>query len=481
MHSMALPWHLRSRRGSLLLEAIVSIGIFALFLAGIGVSLVLGERSTIAGGDRVRAGFVAEQVLEAARQMRNTSFASLTAGTYGMRLVGSTWTLTGSSVLSVDGYRSHIAIIDRATDWKEAAATVSWNFGQTRSGSLTLRTYVTNWRKPYTIGNWASPSLQSTTSQGGSPSFQKVVVSGNYAYVSAAAANGLYVYDVSNLSAPVRVSSSLNIGSGVYGLAISGTGLLLATDSPTQEVQLYNIASPTTLSTANLVATYNLPGSGKARAVAMYGSTAYVGALEDPGNREFYALAISATGSLSFLDALSTTGSVLDISLSDGYAYIANARNAGEFLVVDIFDPQDLVYAPGVGMDLNSIEDGIAMNTFGTSALLGRIAGPSISEVVLYVIGESPVPSPPPGPWTQELAGDANAIASVYGGKYAFIGGSGDPNELRVLDVPRFSSGQEPTVATYNAAATIRGLAYDWRFDRLFAVTASTLLIFRPG
>jgi hypothetical protein len=62
-----------------------------------------------------------------------------------------------------------------------------------------------------------------------------------------------------------------------------------------------------------------------------------------------------------------------------------------------------------------------------------------------------------------------------------FIGSSGDPNELRVLDVPKFSSGQAPTVATYNATATIRGLAYDWHFDRLFAVTSSTFLIFRPG
>jgi hypothetical protein len=478
---MALPWRLRSRRGSLLLEAIVSIGIFALFLAGIGVSLVLGERSTMAGGDRVRAGFVAEQSLEAVRQMRNVSFSSLTAGTYGVKLVNNAWALTGSSVVSTDGYRSNVTITNQSADWKQVAATVTWNFGQTRSGSLTLQTYVTNWRKPYTIGNWASPSLQSTVSQSGSPSFQKVVVSGNYAYVSASAGNGLYVYDISNLSSPVRVSSSLSIGSPVYGLAISGTGLLLATGSATQEVQLFDIESPTTLTSANLIGTYNLPGSGRARSVALYGDTAYIGATEDPGNPEFFSLAISGTGALSYLDSLTTTGSVLAISLSDGYAYIADAKNSGEFLVVDIFDPAELVYAPGVGMDLDSTEDGIAMSTFGTSALLGRISGTSISEVVLYVIGESPVPTPPPGPWTQEIAGDANDIASVYGGKYAFIGSSGDPNELRVLDVPKFSSGQAPTVATYNATATIRGLAYDWHFDRLFAVTSSTFLIFRPG
>jgi hypothetical protein len=229
------------------------------------------------------------------------------------------------------------------------------------------------------------------------------------------------------------------------------------------------------------MSTYDLPGSGLARSVAVYAQNAFIGALENPGNKELYSLSVSDTGSLTLLDSMALSGSVMDISLSDGYAYIASSNNAGEFRVVDIFDPTNLIDAPGTGIDLDNTQDAFSMNTFGTSALIGRASGTTIDELILYQIGDSPVPTPPPGPWTLELAGDGNSIASVYGGKYAFVGGSGDPNELRVLDVPKMASGQVGTVATYNASATIRGIFYNWQTDRLYAVTSSTFLIFRPG
>ncbi|HRH93068.1 MAG TPA: hypothetical protein PKV72_00885 [Candidatus Peribacteria bacterium] len=470
-----------SREGSLLLEALVAIAIFALFLGGIGLTLAIGERSTVAGGDHVRAAFVGEQALEAVRQMRNVSFASVTTGTHGVKLINKVWAFTGTSITTSDGYTSKVNVTTKTADWLQVQSTTTWNFGKSRTGSLVLTSYITNWRKPYTIGNWADVSLQSTTSVSGSPSLQKVAVSGNYAYISAAAGNGLYVYDISNPASPVRVSSSLNIGVPVYGLAISGTGLYLATAGPTSEVQLFNIEAPTSLTLSSRMSTYDLPGTGLARSVAVYANTAFIGSLENPGTKEFYSLSVSDTGSLTLLDSIAMSGSVLDISLSDGYAYVASANNAAEFQVIDIFDPTDLQFAPGDGMDLDNTQDGLAMATFGTSALLGRASGSAIDELILYVIGDSPVPSPPPGPWTLELAGDGAAIASVYGGKYAFVGGSGDPNELRVLDIPKMSLGQTPTVDTYNTSASIRGLFYNWQTDRLYGVTTSSMYIFRPG
>ncbi len=478
---MALPWTMRSRRGSLLLEALVAIGLFAIFLGAIGLTLILGERSTVAGGDHVRAAFVAEQALEGVRQMRNVNFASITTGAHGVKVVNNVWAFTGTSIVTSDGYTSKVNVTTMSADWLQVDATAEWNFGKSRSGAVVLTTYVTNWRKPFTIGNWAAVSLQSTTSISGSPSLQKVAVSGNYAYLTSSAGNGLYVYDISNPASPVRVSSSLNLGVAVYGAAISGTGLYLATNGTASEVQLFNIESPTSLTLSSRMSTYDLPGSGLARSVAVYAQNAFIGALENPGTKELYSLSVSDTGSLTLLDSMALSGSVMDISLSDGYAYIASSNNAGEFRVVDIFDPSNLLDAPGTGIDLDNTQDAFAMNTFGTSALIGRASGTTIDELILYQIGDSPVPTPPPGPWTLELAGDGNSIASVYGGKYAFVGGSGDPNELRVLDVPKMASGQVGTVGTYNASATIRGLFYNWQTDRLYAVTSSTFLIFRPG
>ena len=115
---------LKLAKGSLLLEAIIAVGIFAIFLGGIGLSLVLGERSTVASGDRTRAVFLAEQQLEAVRQMRLQNFSMLSAGTHGLVQTGTGWSFSGLSALK-NGYRSSIVITQHATDWIDVLSTVS--------------------------------------------------------------------------------------------------------------------------------------------------------------------------------------------------------------------------------------------------------------------------------------------------------------------------------------------------------------------
>lgn len=473
----------KARCGSLLLEAIVAVGIFALFLGGIGLTLVLGERTTVAGGDRTRGAFFAEQQLEAVRQIRSQSFSSVSAGTKGVTLnAAGIWAFSGTSITK-NGYTMNVVISSKGTDWMEVQSNVSWNFKNTRSGSIVLNTYLTDWRKGTTIGNWANMSRIANTSVSGSPDFQKVSISGNYAYLTSgtSAGKGIYVYNITNPASPVRVSSSFDLGVAVYGVAAIGNRLYIATASSSQEVQVYDITSPTTLTTGNLLNSYDLPGSGKARAIAVYDDNVFVGALEDSPNKAFYAIEMSETGPMTLLGSLGMSGSIVDIALQDGYAYVGNSYNVGEFQVVDIFDPENLSYAPGVGIDMTDVHDAKAIATFGTSALLGRINGSSIDELTLYDIGSSPVPSPPPGPWTLELGGDANALASISGSKYAFVGGSANNAELKVLDMFKFAGGVAPVAATFDTDATVKGMFYDLTKDRLYVVTASSLMVFSPG
>ncbi len=474
-----------ARKGSLLLEAIIAIGVFAIFLAGIGMSLILGERSTVSSGDHARAAFIAEQQIEALKQMRTANFSYLATGTRGVALTksGSGWTFSGSSVLK-NGYRSKVIITSHATDWVDVQSYVSWNFGQTRSGSVTLTTSFTNWRKTVTIGNWAAASLVTSLQESGTPDFQKMTISGNYAYVTGtkvSGGKGLYVYDITNPASPARVASAFDLGAGAYGIAVSGNRLYLATDNATQEVQVYDITSPTTLASGNLVNSYDTPGSGKARSIQVYGNNVFVGLLDNPPNNQFYSLLMSETGPMTLQDSMSMSGSVLDIALQDGYAYVADSYNVGEFQVLDIYDPTNLTYAPGVGIDLTDVQDGNAIATFGTSALIGRLNGGSIDELSLYSIAESPVPVPPPGPWTLDTGGDVNAIASVYGSKYAFIGANNNNTQVEVLDMVKFTLSQAPVVKTFNTHAAIKGLFYDWLHDRLYAISANTLFVYAPG
>jgi len=478
-HGRLLKRWAKTQRGSLLLEGIIAIGIFALFLSGVGLSLVAGERSTIAGGDRARAGFLAEEQLEAVRHMQKNNFSSLVAGTYGLTIKNGTWAFSGTSI-TLSSFRASVVLTSFGTDRMQAASRVAWNFGRARSGSVLLTTYLTNWRKQAVVGNWANTTQEASITQSGSPTFQRVAVSGDYVFVTSSTAAGLYIYNITTTTAPVRVASAFSLDTAAYGVVAVGDRLYLATGNSTQEVMVFDISDPTHLSFANLLSTYNLPGSAGARSIAVYGNTIYVGTVDDSVNHQFYALSVSETSGIELLSSLATSGSVLDINLSEGYAYIASSNNVAELQVIDIIDSENVQYAPGTGIDMTNTFDGLSFITSGTSALIGRANGSAIEELVLYDVGSSPVPSPPPGPWALEIGGNANVLAIIEGTKYIFVGGNASATELRVVDLFALSRNATSTLKTIDVGATINGLTYDWVKDRLFAVTPTKFIVYKP-
>lgn len=472
-----------SRSGSLLLEALIAIGVFSIFLAGIGLALVLGERTTIAAGDHARGSLLALQQIDAVRSMRLDAFSSVSPGIHGLVETPGGWTFSGAEVVR-SGYHTAITVTSRAADWIEVTANASWNFGQTRSGSTTLTTYLTDWRKTFPVGNWATMTKIGEATMTGTPEFQQIAVAGDYAYITSSIASGgkgLYVFDIANPAYPVQVASTFDLGASAYGLAVSGDRLYLATDNPVQEIQVYDISSPATLAAGNLVNSFDLAGEGKARSIAIYGETIFVGAMDNPPNPQFSSIQMSETGPMSLLGSLEMNGSVLALSLRDGYAYAATANNAGELEVIDIFDPAHPEFAPGIGMDLPDVQDATAILTTGTSALIGRSEGDAIDEAILYSVADAPVPSPPPGPWPLEIGGNVLGLASTYGNLFAFLASDSSASQLRVLSLTAFERGESPVVKTFDAHASVLSLAYDWTNDRLFAVTPDSLLVFAPG
>lgn len=479
----SLHRRLSTKRGSLLLEAIIAIGVFSLFLGGIGLALILGERSTMAGGDRTRAAFIAEQQLEAVRQMRNVNYDSVTVGQHGVALGPAGWAWSGTWVRT-NNYSANVTISQQGTDWLGVTSNVHWNFGNTRSGSVTLNTYVTNWGKIATVGNWATMTQIAQVHATGSPDYQKIVIAGNYAFVASTTTSGgkgLYVFNISNPAAPAAIATSLTLGASVYDLAVSNNHLYLATNDSAKEVQVFDITNPSALSLADRVNSYDLPGSNSARSITIYGGSVFVGTTTNGIDPQFFSIAMSETGPMVLNSTLHMSGSVLALGLQDGYGYAATGNNSGELQVADIFDPEAVTFAPGVGIDMTDVQDGISLALSGTSALIGRMNGSTISELTLYDIGYSPVPSPPPGPWTLEVGGNVHDLDIIFGSKYAFVGSSKSSTQILVIDLVRFSQGQIPIVKTFDTSATVNGLAYDWLTDRLFAVTPSSLFIFAPG
>jgi len=468
------------KRGSLLLEAMVAIGVFAIFLAGIGLALVLGEKSTIMGGDRARASARAEEQIAAVRQVQEDDFDAMTEGQHGIALIAGEWTFSGTSIIE-DGMTSFVTIEEMAEDHIRVTSTVSWNFGQSRSGSVVLVTQMTNWHAPLVVGDWSSISLDGSVSQGGSPSFNDVLVIGQYAYVTAGVAPGLFVYDVSSAT-PVRVATSFDLGAGSYAIAAAGDDLVLVTSDGAREVVIIDLDDPMTLTSDDISDQYDLPGTAGGRSVATYADLIFVGLADDTANPQFHALIFGDGEPLDLLDSMSVSGSVLGISLNSGYALLSTDANTAELQVIDVIVPEDLLYAPGVGVDMTDAHDALSVATSGTSALLGRSNGSSIDELTLYDIGLSPVPSPPPGPWTLEIGGSAEALGVIDGTRYAFVGGTASSAQIRVIDLVRLSQNGSPVIIeTVNAGGSVYGLSYDWATDRLFAVTTNALLVYAPN
>ena len=120
----------RAQPGFLLLEALLGIAVFALFVSAIGFTLLYGQENTIMAGDRTRAAYYSEQALDAVRTIRDGSFSALTNGQHGVYVnAAGVWAFTGSQIVHSGGYITHVYVTQLDTDWKRVSARTRWKHG----------------------------------------------------------------------------------------------------------------------------------------------------------------------------------------------------------------------------------------------------------------------------------------------------------------------------------------------------------------
>ena len=133
-----------SRKGFALVEVILAVAVFALFVGAFFGSLIYGEESTALAGKRSRAVFLAEEGIEAVRNIKDEDFINLSDGTYGLDSSGSQWDFSGSQdTEGIFTRQIEISTVDANT--KNIISNVSWQQNQQRSGLVSLNTYLTNW------------------------------------------------------------------------------------------------------------------------------------------------------------------------------------------------------------------------------------------------------------------------------------------------------------------------------------------------
>src|SRR3989344_2787064 len=86
-----------NQAGFSLVEVILSTSVFVLLVTALVGAYLYGQESTALAGNRARAALLAEEGLEAARNIRDAGFPNLTDGAYGLTTTSNQWNLSGSS------------------------------------------------------------------------------------------------------------------------------------------------------------------------------------------------------------------------------------------------------------------------------------------------------------------------------------------------------------------------------------------------
>lgn len=157
---------LTNQKGISLIEVILSVALLGVFASVFIFGLITAQENIRITGMRTRALFLAQEGLEAARSLRDTNYANLSNGTYGLVQSGGHWVFSGSQDIT-EGFTRDITISSVDTDTKNITSHITWQQNLQRNGTLTLTTRLTNWHAPSsTQSTYFSFNISSVTLSG---------------------------------------------------------------------------------------------------------------------------------------------------------------------------------------------------------------------------------------------------------------------------------------------------------------------------
>lgn len=146
-------FHKSCKKGFLLVEVILASSLFVIFLTAFSGVFFYGQQSSVSSGARAKASSFAEEGLEAVRSIKNVNFSNITNGVHGLTYSSSTWNFNGSQDVDPSGiYIRQVTVTTVDTHRKDITVLVTWQQTAQRTGSITYRTRVTNWRTILNLG-----------------------------------------------------------------------------------------------------------------------------------------------------------------------------------------------------------------------------------------------------------------------------------------------------------------------------------------
>jgi Tfp pilus assembly protein PilV len=466
--------------GQSLIEVIVAIFVFVLGIASVGMLVLDANVTSRQGIERTKAVFLAEEGLEAARSMRNASFAGLAAGTHGVTTTPGMWVFSGASD-EADQFTRTVKVEDIDAMQKKVTADVTWPFLPLRPGSVSLVTYLANiftkfWSqtnvsdfnggrrnsveaanvsggevRPVSLGDFSNAQTLRIINAASTGAVRDIAISGDTAYAVRASSAGaeflaLDISDVSS-STPAQIGS-VEIGAAVNGIAISGGYAYIATADNARELIVIR------LSDYSIVNSFDTPTGADALHVAISGTSAYV-VTGNSSAQEFYKLdAASPEGAITQISETEIGGDVSGIAVSGGYAFLATGHNTRELAVVRISDG---VLVNSLNLSGTADMSGIAVS--GSRAYLSRL---SSADPEVYAVDTGAPEGPLSAANSLNLGGSANAVFTSGNGRL-YVAGSDNTKELSVIDTASFAETGFANLATNNDALAVSfygGYAY---------------------
>ena len=124
-------------------EVLLAATLFGFMATALIGAIIYGQQSTASAGERSRAAFLAEEGIEAARNIRDSGFSAVTDGTFGIAQTSNQWALSGT--LDTSGiFTRQLNISSNGSDRKNITSTVSWP-AMGGTSQVSTSSLLTNW------------------------------------------------------------------------------------------------------------------------------------------------------------------------------------------------------------------------------------------------------------------------------------------------------------------------------------------------
>jgi len=132
------------KKGFSIVEVLLACTLLGMVVVAFAGAIIYGQESTAVSGGRSRAAFLAQEGIEAVKNIRDESFDNLVDGSYGLFVSNHQWVLSGNSD-ATDGFVRQINISTTDDNRKLITSTVTWQETAQRAGSIVITTELTNW------------------------------------------------------------------------------------------------------------------------------------------------------------------------------------------------------------------------------------------------------------------------------------------------------------------------------------------------